>query len=113
MSSSHKSPVSLFLILGFLLLSLEAFAPVATNNVAQSRSFTQFDTTKLEAFVPSSSMDISAATLDPTTVLTDLLAGLLTTPAILAVPIVAALGVASVIAFLIVSYANPQVEDDE
>lgn len=112
MSSSHKSAVSLFLILGFLLLSSEAFAPVATN-VAQSRPFTQFDTTRLEAFVPSSSMDISAATLDPTTVLTDLLAGLLTTPAILAVPIVAALGVASVIAFLIVSYANPQVEDDE
>ena len=101
------------LVVGFVLLSYsEAFVPVATN-MAQSRSMAQFDTTKMNAFVPSSSMDISAATLDPTSVLTDLLSGLLTTPAILAVPIVAALGVASLIAFLIVAYANPQVEDDE
>jgi hypothetical protein len=58
-------------------------------------------------------MPVSAATLDPTTVLSDLLGGLLGTPAILLIPIVAALGVASLIAFFIVSYANPEVEDDE
>ncbi|KAG7348505.1 hypothetical protein IV203_017210 [Nitzschia inconspicua] len=61
----------------------------------------------------SSSLVVSAATLDPTTILSDIFAGILGTPLILAVPIVAALGVASLIAFLIVSYASPQVEDDE
>ena len=109
---SRQIASSLLVLVGFVLLSSEAFAPVATH-MAQSRSMAQFDTTTMSAFVPSSSMDISAATLDPTTILSDLLSGLLTTPAILAVPIVAALGVASLIAFLIVAYANPQVEDDE
>ncbi|KAL3923627.1 MAG: hypothetical protein SGILL_001551 [Bacillariaceae sp.] len=60
----------------------------------------------------SSSMDLSAATLDPTTILSDVLSGVLGTPIILAVPIVAALGVASLIAWFIVSYANPEVDDD-
>jgi len=39
------------------------------------------------------------------------LGGLLGSSAILAVPILAALGVAGLIAFLIVSYANPADED--
>ena len=50
-------------------------------------------------------------TLDPTTVLSDALGGLLGSSAILLVPIVAALSVAGLIAFLIVSYANPEDED--
>jgi hypothetical protein len=61
----------------------------------------------------SSSIQLSATTLDPTTVLSDILGGLLGSPAILLVPIGAALAVASLIAFFIVSYANPEVEDDE
>merc|ERR1712151_320122 len=60
----------------------------------------------------SSSMTLSAVTLDPTTFLSDLLSGLLNSPAILAVPIVVAVGVASLIAFIIVSYASPEVEED-
>ena len=60
----------------------------------------------------SSSELLSVATLDPTTVLSDVLGGLLGSSAILAVPIVAALSVAGLIAFLIVSYANPEDEDD-
>ena len=61
-----------------------------------------------------SSSELTAAlTLDPTTALSDLLGGLLGSPAILLVPIVAAFGVAGLIAFGIVSYANPEVEDDE
>jgi hypothetical protein len=59
-----------------------------------------------------SSLQVSAATLDPTTILSDVLSGILGTPLILAVPIVAALGVAGLIAFFIVSYASPEVEDD-
>eukprot|EP00521_Asterionellopsis_glacialis_P013487 CAMPEP_0195290376 /NCGR_PEP_ID=MMETSP0707-20130614/6270_1 /TAXON_ID=33640 /ORGANISM="Asterionellopsis glacialis, Strain CCMP134" /LENGTH=72 /DNA_ID=CAMNT_0040350499 /DNA_START=1 /DNA_END=219 /DNA_ORIENTATION=+ len=62
---------------------------------------------------PSSSLQVAVETLDPTTVLTQGLAGLLNSPVILLVPIGAALGVASLIAWAIVAYANPQVEDDE
>ena len=55
---------------------------------------------------------VAVSTLDPSTFLSDLLGGLLGSYAILAVPIVAALTVAAVIAFAIVSYANPADEDD-
>ena len=61
----------------------------------------------------SSSIDLSAGTLDPTTVLSDVLGAFIGTPIILLVPILAALGVAAVLAWGIVSYANPEVEDDE
>ncbi|KAL7478313.1 hypothetical protein ACHAW6_004083 [Cyclotella cf. meneghiniana] len=54
---------------------------------------------------------LALATLDPTTVLSDALGGLLGSSLILAVPIVAALAVAGLIAFFIVSYANPADED--
>jgi hypothetical protein len=104
----------LFLILAaFAVLSSEAFAPVASMTQS-SRSINQLSTTQVESFVdPSSSIELSAATLDPTTLLSDVLGGLIGGPAILAVPILAALGLASLIAFFIVSYANPEVEDDE
>ena len=69
--------------------------------------------TEKAAFLPSSSIEVAAETLDPTAFLSDVLGGLIGGPAILAVPIIAALGVASLIAFFIVSYANPEVEDDE
>ena len=54
---------------------------------------------------------LAVATLDPTTALSDALGGLLGSSLILAVPIVAALAVAGLIAFFIVSYANPADED--
>jgi hypothetical protein len=52
------------------------------------------------------------ATIDPTSVLSDILGGLLGSYAILAVPIIAGLSVVAIIAFVIVSYANPADEDD-
>ena len=55
---------------------------------------------------------ISAATVDPSTALSQVLAGVLNTPLILAVPILAAVSVASVVAWLIVSYANPADPDE-
>lgn len=55
----------------------------------------------------------AAATIDPTAALSNLLAGFLGSPAILAIPIVAALGVASLIAFLIYAYAQPAVDNDD
>ena len=52
------------------------------------------------------------ATLDPTSVLSDILGGLLGSYAILAVPIIAGLSVVAIIALVIVNYANPADEDD-
>lgn len=62
----------------------------------------------MTASISSSDMLLSATTLDPTTFFQNFLSLFLNTPIILAVPIVAALGVAGTLAWLIVSYANPQ-----
>ena len=114
---SQKSLI-VALCLSMALVATEAFAPMAqisSPSVLAAEHPVQAlkATPLLSDAVSSSSVDISAATLDPTTILSDLLAGLIGTPAILLVPIVAALSVAGVIAFFIVSYANPEVEDDE
>lgn len=68
-------------------------------------------TAEFEPLVTSST-NLAAATVDPTTALSTVLGGLLGSPAILAVPIVAAVSVASLIAFFIVSYANPADPDE-
>ena len=60
----------------------------------------------------STNLFLSLSTLDPTTFLSDALGGLLGSYAILAVPIIAALSIVAVIAWLIVGYANPADEDD-
>ncbi|KAL7556516.1 hypothetical protein ACA910_000979 [Epithemia clementina (nom. ined.)] len=60
----------------------------------------------------SSSIELSLDTLDPTTVLSDLLSGLFGTSAILLVPIVAALAIVGAVVFFIVSYANPTEPND-
>lgn len=67
----------------------------------------------IQSSISSSSSFLAASTLDPTTVLSDLLGGVLNTPLILAVPIVAALLIASLIAYLIVDYARPAEPDNE
>ena len=112
----NSSLLSLCLLLVSGLFSVEGFVanspavPKATTTVSSLVD----STTRLEATTPlTSSVEVSAATLDPTTFLSDALGGLLGTPAILAIPIVAALGVASLVAFLIVSYASPAADDDE
>ena len=113
----------------FMMSSSEAFSPTVTSTATRTQTRYHHQNTYTKTFLSpidesiilspgrlpsfSSSIDISAATLDPTTVLSDLFAGLIGSPAILLIPIVAALGVAGLIAFLIISYANPQVEDDE
>lgn len=61
----------------------------------------------------SSSQLQAAATVDPTAALSNILGNFLGSPAVLLIPIVAALGVASLIAFLIVAYAQPAVDDDD
>jgi hypothetical protein len=59
----------------------------------------------------SSGLLLSATTLDPTTFFQNVLGLFLNTPIILAVPIVAALGIAGTLVWLIVAYASP-VEDN-
>jgi hypothetical protein len=62
---------------------------------------------------PSSTMTLSdAITLDPTTFLSNVFGSVLGTPLILAIPIVAALGVASLFVYLLFSYASPAEEED-
>ncbi|GAX09429.1 hypothetical protein FisN_6Lh195 [Fistulifera solaris] len=60
-----------------------------------------------------STLTTAVSTVDPTTFLSDVLGGVLGTPIILAVPILAALGVASLVAYAIIAYASPAADDDE
>ncbi|CAJ1961683.1 unnamed protein product [Cylindrotheca closterium] len=109
---SRSLQVSIFLLAALcLVLPVDAFTTIAP--VANVQPLTHFTSTAMPAFEPSSSMDIAAGTLDPTTMLSDFLGGLIGSPAILLVPIGVGLGVATLIAYLIVAYANPVVEDDE
>jgi hypothetical protein len=61
----------------------------------------------------SSSVSLSAVTVDPTTFLNDLFAGVAGTPELLlAVPILAAISLVSVLVYALVSYATPAEPDD-
>ena len=122
----------LFFYLALLASSALAFVPTHTSGAPSTSLTSQSTTTSLKAAIPtdlftattpdilthahtaaeSSSTVLSVATLDPSTILSNVLGGLIGGPAILAVPIVAALSVAALIAFLIISYANPADEDD-
>jgi hypothetical protein len=102
----------LLLIGSLLMLSCsDAFAPIA--RLAQHERRVDSMSSSQLFFEPSSTIGVSAGTVDPTTFLSDVFNGILGTPIILAVPILAALGVSGLIAWLIVSYASPVVEDDE
>jgi hypothetical protein len=59
----------------------------------------------------SSTLTLGAISLDPTTFFTGVFGAFLNTPLILAVPIVAALGIAGLLAFLLIQYSQPA-EDD-
>ncbi len=125
----HNSLSTIILALFALLTSALAFAPSSTlrTPLSSSSRVASFpsqikalpDAIAVDAFASASSSSsssypgnlISVATLDPTTFLSDALGGLLGSYAILAVPIVAAMSVVAVIAYLIVSYANPADED--
>lgn len=121
--SVAQTILSAFLLVA-LLSSCGAFAPahqlatMTKTTSAQNMAPATFSDLSSMASVDSvamssSSMKLSAATLDPTTILSDVLGVFIGTPVILLVPIVAALGVAGVLAWGIVAYANPEVEDDE
>eukprot|EP00546_Thalassionema_frauenfeldii_P003189 CAMPEP_0178936896 /NCGR_PEP_ID=MMETSP0786-20121207/25440_1 /TAXON_ID=186022 /ORGANISM="Thalassionema frauenfeldii, Strain CCMP 1798" /LENGTH=124 /DNA_ID=CAMNT_0020615375 /DNA_START=323 /DNA_END=697 /DNA_ORIENTATION=+ len=105
--------------------SAVAFAPIATSTTASKGSLLLHNSHDVAVFVDppsqifmtsslssSSSELVSIDTLDPTQFLSDVLGSVIGGPAILLVPILAAVAVASLVAFLIVGYAAPQVEDD-
>mmetsp|Transcript_37324 Transcript_37324/g.42653 ORF Transcript_37324/g.42653 Transcript_37324/m.42653 type:complete len:162 (-) Transcript_37324:296-781(-) len=81
--------------------------------MAQQHVENALQTSSSLSFTTSTSELVSIETLDPTTLLSDVLGSLIGGPFILLIPIVAAIGVATVIAYIIVSYAAPQVDDDE
>ena len=56
---------------------------------------------------PTTSLEISADTIDPTTILSQVLGGLMDSNIILAVPILAASGVAGLLVWGIFAYASP------
>jgi hypothetical protein len=98
--------LKLFVLLTTLSLS-SAFviAPLASSIIFQQHE---------QLVLPSSSsFHMAVSTVDPTAFLSDLLGSFINSPAILAIPIGAALLVAFLIAYLIQAYASPQVEDDE
>ncbi|KAK1734193.1 hypothetical protein QTG54_015196 [Skeletonema marinoi] len=107
----------ILLFITLCLTSAWAFVPPQQQSTMMQRtSSIQLTTESATLFdystTSSSSELVSVAALDPTTVLSDALGGLLGSSAILAVPIIAALSVVGLIAFFIVSYANPEDEDE-
>jgi hypothetical protein len=60
----------------------------------------------------SSTFELAAGTIDPTTALAQVLAGLLGSPIILLVPVLAAVSVAALLAWGIFSYASPADPDE-
>mmetsp|Transcript_10946 Transcript_10946/g.16127 ORF Transcript_10946/g.16127 Transcript_10946/m.16127 type:complete len:124 (-) Transcript_10946:62-433(-) len=96
-----------------IVMSSCAFAPIATTTdrmATRGNSLNMLEPSQFTSFSSSSEL-LSIDTFDPTQLFSDLLVGLIGGPAILLVPILAAVAVASLIAFLIVGYASPQVED--
>ena len=98
------------------LLSSQQYDVPTTKTSSLNMDPTGFSSLLLEntstAATSSTTNTIAAATLDPTTALSQALSGLLNTPIILAVPILAAVSVATILAWLIVSYANPADPDE-
>jgi hypothetical protein len=97
------------------MLPVSATADVSTLNSVHfiPSSLTETISSASPIDLSANTLPVAAATLDPTSVLSDVLGVFIGTPIILLVPILAALSVAAVLAWGIVSYANPEVEDDE
>ncbi len=108
LSSHQLLPSPLLQVVDVVTLS-------AADNIAATTPITSsiIPSYDYSSSVSPSSSDIllSLATLDPTTMLSDVLGGLLGSSVILAVPIIAALTIVAIIAALIVGYANPADED--
>ena len=92
--------------------------PTTTNSIYQARSTTLNTAASSDLLLSQLLPQLPqlpappSVSIDPTTVLSDIFRTVLGTPLILAIPIVAALLVATLIAYLIVAYANPAEEEE-
>jgi hypothetical protein len=86
---------------------------LSTGTPTKAKQQQQQYSSSRKAFGGSSFYQAAETTIDPTAVLSNTLGNVIGSPAILAVPIVTALGVATLIAWLIVAYAEPQVQEDD
>jgi hypothetical protein len=113
----------IFVVIAFQVYSLTTFGGVVAFSITHTpaSTFTKpchhpvhsaIGVVKRAAPVSSSSTALSAVTVDPTSVLSDTLGGVVNTPLILAVPIVVALAVGSLLAYFLVSSAAPEASDD-
>ena len=83
------------------------------DSTSTSLKFSEFANVNMaEPILLSNSNMVAAVTIDPTTLVSQALGGFLGSPAVLAVPILAAFSVASLLAWGIVSYANPADPDE-
>ena len=117
MYSSRQLTLFLALLLCAATWNVDAFVvPPQVGMSSTTATATAFPT-KLAmlqelAMVEDSPLTLAAATVDPTSFFTDILGGVMFTPIILAIPIVAALSVAGLVVWAIVAYANPAEPDD-
>lgn len=103
-----------FLLCLSIALLAEGFAPASPLEASRGVATTSaLKVAPVDMFHGTTSTTIAAATLDPTTVLSDVLGAFVNSNAILLVPVVAALAVASLVAWGIVAYASPAADDDE
>jgi hypothetical protein len=104
-----------FLSVLCLAMAVQAFVPSHQRAFVASPPSSKMATSSCLSATPftDASVHVSAATLDPTTMLSDLFSGILGSPIILAIPILAALSVAGIVVYGIVSYASPTEPDDE
>lgn len=108
------APLFAFLLLlhpcaGFVVIPATTTTATTLATLSLSEPLSVWDGSGSSSSTP---LLLSVETLDPTTFLSDVFGAVLGTPLLLAIPIVAALGVATLIAFLIVSYANPAEPED-
>jgi hypothetical protein len=123
-----KSKSLMRLLVCFVVLGINvavAFAPTpmhylskpgarASFTIPRGRTTIQLQATPQLLFVEAASSNTLAAavTIDPTAFLGNALGAFLTSPAILAIPVVAALLVGGLVAWFLVASAAPEVEDD-
>ncbi|CAB9514626.1 expressed unknown protein [Seminavis robusta] len=109
-------------LLASVAFMADAFAPnhgPSTKTLSVKPSLSTLQAAPVDVMLTTSTAaatttNVAATTLDPTTFLTDILGVFINSNAILAVPVIAALGVASLIAWGIVAYASPaEPEEDD
>ena len=103
--------VTIFMLNDHFVVVSAFSIPVATATSAVCTS--SICPTHVMTMTPTTMTMAAAGTIDPTAFLSNIFSAMIQSDIILAVPIVVALACAFLIAYGIVAYANPQVEDDE